>query len=137
MQVELTSCLSSSDRVLSIWSNIEFHFTRCASTVAVSWWQEVELFLMHDSWSWTDGNSFNRRKGSSVRITERTLFLLRRSAAGVKEIIGQKPYSIWIHCRKSKRPTSKTAFNVLKEKFQPLGSNTSSWKSIHTTWPTQ
>lgn len=40
-----------------------------------------ELFAAYGSFSSLDGNSLDIRNGSSVEITARTLFLLRRRAA--------------------------------------------------------
>lgn len=77
----LTSWPSSSERALSIWSNRGPHLARCMSAQARLESSPTVLFMIEESLSLSDENSFDSNKGKSVLITFRTLFLLRCSAA--------------------------------------------------------
>lgn len=80
----LTSCLSSSERAPSIWSNNAVHLAWCAWAVALSKWPTEELCVPYELFSWLDENSLENKQGNSVWITARTLFLLRRNAANIE-----------------------------------------------------
>lgn len=80
----LTSCFSSSERALSIWSNNAVHLARCAWAIELSKWPTEEFCEPYELFSWLDENSLDNKLGNSVWITARTLFLLRRNAANIE-----------------------------------------------------
>lgn len=69
---------------LSIWSNNVLHLAWCREDIALLDCPSDEVFIIKGSFSWLDGNSFDIKKGNSVVITARTLFLLRRNAASIE-----------------------------------------------------
>lgn len=108
---ELTSCFSSSERALSIRSNIALHLTLCISAVA-SWENpSAAFFITLGSLPWLEENSFDMRKGSSVVTTARTFFLLCCSAANAEHCTTKRVMSTY--------PLSKRLIMIrVKEKYQ-------------------
>lgn len=109
LQANLTRWLSSSESAVSICEKRVLHLSEEASAVACSKWPTVE-FITCKSVSRLDENSLDIRRGNSVVITARTLFLLRLSAACRDQSLSEK----YLMLKALKRN-----FILLKRKHQP------------------